>query len=116
MDQAMIVGENLKFVSALIVPSVDGLKDWCRKHGLTWTNLNDMIGNPKILERFQMLVDRVNPHFGHAEQVKKFVLLPEPWEAVKKDGSDAELTPTLKLKRRVILKKFAHEIEEMYAD
>lgn len=116
VDQAMIVGENLKFVSALIVPSVDGLKDWCRKHGLTWTNLNDMIGNPKILERFQMLVDRVNPHFGHAEQVKKFVLLPEPWEAVKKDGSDAELTPTLKLKRRVILKKFAHEIEEMYAD
>jgi long-chain acyl-CoA synthetase len=62
-----------------------------------------------------MLVDRVNPHFGHAEQVKKFVLLPEPWEPVKADGTDAELTPTLKLKRRVILQKFEKEIAEMYA-
>ena len=62
-----------------------------------------------------MLVDRVNEHFSHAEQVKKFSLLTNVWEPVKADGSDAELTPTLKLKRRVILKKFEKEIEAMYA-
>lgn len=114
VEQAMVVGENLKFVSALLVPSVDGLKEWCKKHGIPWTNLPDMIRHPKVLERYQMLVDRVNTFFSHVEQVKKFALLPAPWEAVKADGSDAELTPTLKLKRRVIMQKFQKEINEMY--
>lgn len=114
VEQAMVVGENLKFVSALLVPSETGLKEWCEKHDIPWTNLPDMIQNPKVLERYQMLVDRVNPFFSHPEQVKKFTLLSEQWEPVKADGSDAELTPTLKLKRRVIMKKFEKEIEQMY--
>lgn len=114
VDQTMIVGENLKFVSALIVPSTDGLREWCHKHNITWTNLKDMVANPRVQERYQMLVDRINPHFGHAEQVKKFALLAENWEAVKADGSDAELTPTLKLKRRVIMQKYAPQITAMY--
>ncbi len=115
VEQAMVVGENLKFVSALLVPSEIGLKEWCAKHGLAWTTLPDMIENPKVQERYQMLVDRINPNFGHAEQVKKFALLANTWDAVKTDGSEAELTPTLKLKRRVIMKKFESEIEGMYA-
>lgn len=115
VEQAMVVGENLKFVSALLVPSADGVKNWCLKHGVPWNGLAEAIKDPKVIHRFQMLVDRVNPNFGHAEQVKKFTLLPDVWEPVKADGSDAELTPTLKLKRRVILKKFEKEIEGMYA-
>jgi len=116
VDQAMVVGENLKFVSALIVPSADGVREWCNKHGVTWTNLSDSIKNPKVQERFQMLIERINPNFGHAEQIKKFALLPNQWEPVKADGSEAELTPTLKLKRRVIMNKYRAEIEEMYRD
>ncbi len=115
VEQAMVVGENLKFVSALIVPSMAGLKDWCTRHGITWTNLQEAVVNPKVQERYQMLVDRINPNFGHAEQIKKFALLPNAWDAIKTDGSEAELTPTLKLKRRVIMKKYESEIEEMYA-
>jgi long-chain acyl-CoA synthetase len=115
VDQAMIIGENQKFVSALIIPSEDGLKEWCHLHHIPWTNLADMILLPEVVARYQMLVDRVNPHFGHAEQVKKFVLLAAPWEPAKTDGTDAELTPTLKLKRRVILQKFEQEISGMYA-
>jgi long-chain acyl-CoA synthetase len=115
VEQAMVVGENLKFVSALIVPSTTGLQEWCARHGITWTNLSDAINNPQVRERYQMLVDRINPNFGHAEQIKKFALLPNTWEPVKTDGSEAELTPTLKLKRRVITKKYAGEIEIMYA-
>jgi long-chain acyl-CoA synthetase len=115
VDQAMIIGENQKFVSALIIPSEDGLKEWCHLHHIPWTNLAEMILLPKVIERYEMLVDRVNPHFGHAEQVKKFVLLAAPWEPAKTDGTDAELTPTLKLKRRVILQKFEQEISGMYA-
>jgi long-chain acyl-CoA synthetase len=116
VDQAMVVGENLKFVSALIVPSVDGLKDWTHRHGLPWTKMADMILKPEVIHRYQMLIDRINPFFGHAEQIKKFTLLADPWEQVKPDGSDAELTPSLKLKRRVILKKFEREIAAMYHD
>lgn len=114
VEQAMVVGENLKFVSALIVPAVDGLKEWCHKHGIKWTGIKDMVHHPKVLERYQMLVDRINPNFGHAEQIKKFALLPETWDAVKTDGSEAELTPTMKLKRRVILQKFQPVIDAMY--
>ena len=114
VEQVMVVGENLKFVSALIVPSPEGLREWCHKHGIPWTNLPEMIRHPKVIHRYQMLVDRINPFFSHAEQVKKFVLLPGTWDAVKTDGTDAELTPTLKLKRRVIMEKYREEIEGMY--
>lgn len=115
VDQAMVVGENLKFVSALIVPSADGLREWCQKHGIAWTSLTEAVQNPKVQERFEMLAERINPHFGHAEQLKKVALLAQPWEPVKADGSEAELTPTLKLKRRVIMGKYREEIEAMYA-
>jgi long-chain acyl-CoA synthetase len=114
VDQAMVVGEGLKFVSALIIPSVEGLKDWCSRHGLAFTSLAEMIQNPSVIQRYQMLVDRVNPLFGQFEQVKKFTLLATPWEPVKADGSESELTPTLKLKRRVIMRKFEREVAAMY--
>ena len=114
VEQAMIVGDDLKFVSALILPSEDGLKDWCHRHNLSWNGLADAILHPEIRKRFQMLLDRINPHLSSFEQIKKFTLLDADWEPVKADGSEAELTPTLKLKRRVILQKYQKEIEEMY--
>jgi len=114
VEQAMVVGENMKFVSALIVPAAEGLRDWCAKHEVEWTNLSEMIKHPKVLRRYEMLLERVNPHFSHVDQLKKFALIAEPWEAVKPDGSEAELTPTLKMKRRVILQKCNAQIEAMY--
>ncbi len=114
VEQVMVVGENLKFVSALIIPAVEGLRDWSQRNGITWTNLQEMIQHPRIQQRYQMLVDRVNPHFGHAEQIKKFMLLSTSWDAVKTDGTESELTPTMKLKRRVIMQKYHDQIEEMY--
>lgn len=114
VDQAMIVGDNLKFVSALIVPALDGLKEWCHKHEIEWTSLPEMIRHPKIVERYQMLVDRINPHFAQFEQVKKFILLDQTWEASRTDGAEAELTPSLKLKRRVIQAKYQKAIDALY--
>jgi long-chain acyl-CoA synthetase len=114
VEHAMVVGENRKFVSALLVVSEEGLRHWCNKHHIAWNGVTEAIKNPAVQQRYQMLVDRVNPFFGHAEHVKKFTLLAEDWGPTKADGSDAELTPTLKLKRRVILQKFAKEIEAMY--
>jgi long-chain acyl-CoA synthetase len=114
VEQAMVVGENMKFVSALIVPSAEGLRDWCKKHEIEWTTLPQMIENPQVVRRYEMLLERVNPHFSHVDQLKKFALVAEPWEAVKADGSEAELTPTLKMKRRIILQKCSKQIAEMY--
>lgn len=114
VEQIMIVGENLKFVSALIVPAEEGLRAWCQKHGITWTNMKEIVKDKRVIERYYQLAERINPFFSHYEQVRKIALLPDQWEPVKSDGTEGELTPTLKLKRRVIMQKFSKEIEEMY--
>lgn len=114
IENAMVVGENHKFVSALIIPSVDGVKDWCEKHEIPWEGLAEAIRNPKVVDRFQRIIDKCNPDFSHTEQIKKFVLLEQTWEATRTDGTEAELTPTLKLKRRVIMEKCKGAIEGMY--
>ena len=115
IEQAMVIGDQKKFVSALIVPSVDALKNWCDEHKVQWTSLDDVVKNDKVLTRYQHAIDLVNENFSHIEQVKKFTLLATSWEASRKDGSDTELTPTMKLKRRIILKKYATEVENLYA-
>ncbi|MEM9848362.1 MAG: AMP-binding protein, partial [Bacteroidota bacterium] len=114
IEQMMVVGDKRKFVSALIVPSEEALKDWCENNNVTWTGRSDAIKNDKVIARYQETINQCNPQFSHIEQVKKFRLLDAEWEPTKTDGSTAELTPTMKLKRRVILEKFADEIEEMY--
>jgi long-chain acyl-CoA synthetase len=110
----MIVGDNQKFIAALITPSVETLMAWCKEQGITWTNLSEMLKRSDIMAKYQEAVDEINPNFGHIEQVKKFILLPVMWEPVKTDGSESELTPTMKLKRRVILEKFREEISTLY--
>lgn len=114
VEQIMVVGDNQKFVSALIVPAEEALKGWCRRHGLDCSGLADMITHPQVIARYQKLVDKYNPEFSHIEQIKKFSLLPAQWLPVYPDGTEGELTPTLKLKRRVICQKYAREIEAIY--
>ena len=116
IEQAMIVGDQKKFTSALIVPAIDSLKYWCEQHQITWTNLEEIVKNPKVVAKFQELVDKVNGDLSHIEKIKKFTLLNAAWEPIKEDGSLAELTPTLKLKRRVILEKYKTAIDSLYAD
>jgi len=114
IEQAMVVGDQKKFVSALIVPALDALQAWCGDHGVTWTSLDDVICNPQVISRYQHCIDEVNKNFSHIEQIKKFTLVPTTWEATRNDGTESELTPTMKLKRRVILDKFQDKIDLMY--
>lgn len=114
IEQAMIVGDNQKFVAALIVPAVETLQSWCKDKEIPWTTLDEVLKKDVVIAKYQEAIDEVNPLFGHVEQIKKFILLPVSWEAVKTDGSESELTPTMKLKRRVILDKFREEISTMY--
>lgn len=114
VDQMMVVGENKKFVSALIVPSEEGLANYCKNNDITWNGLEAACNDKNINAIFKDICEELNPNFSHIEQIKKFKLLSTPWEPVKADGSKAELTPTLKLKRRVILEKYENQINEIY--
>ncbi len=114
IEQVMLVGDNQKFVTALIIPAAEPLKDWCKGHGVPWTNQADALAHETVVAKYNAVVTRYNPEFAHVEQVKKITLLDTTWESEKKDGTEAELTPTLKVKRRVILAKHANEIEKMY--
>ena len=114
IEQMMVVGDKQKFVSALIVPAPDALKGWCEECGRGWTDLSKAVIDPAVISHYQEIINKYNPEFSHIEQIKKFVLLDTTWDAVKEDGSTAELTPTMKLKRRVILEKYAGEIEGIY--
>ena len=116
IEQMMVIGEQRKFVSALIVPAEPALKDWCEGRQVEWTTFPEMLHHPKVLDKFQSIVDEINPSFSHIDQIKKFRLLDKVWEPVKSDGTEAELTPTMKLKRRVILEKYKAEIEDIYAE
>jgi long-chain acyl-CoA synthetase len=115
IEQVMLVGDNQKFVSALIIPAAEPLKDWCKGHQVPWTTQADVLQHPTVISKYQRVVERYNPEFAHVEQIKKITLLNTTWESEKKDGTDAELTPTLKVKRRVILSKHQKEIEAMYS-
>lgn len=116
VEQMMVIGDKQKFVSALMVPAEEALKNYCAKKEIPWTNLQEIVQHKKVLKRYQKIIAKYNPEFSHVEQIKKFKLIASPWLPFHEDGSDAELTPTLKLKRRVIREKFKSEIESIYAE
>ena len=115
VEQIMVIGDKQKFVSALVVPSEEALKNWCTHKKLEWTNLDGMIRHERVIKKYQKLIDKYNPELSHIEQIKKFRLISSPWLPLHEDNSEAELTPTLKLKRRVIREKFETEIAAIYA-
>jgi long-chain acyl-CoA synthetase len=109
VEQMMIVGAEQKFVGALIVPSVPNLKEWMQHKGIKFTTMEDAVNNPKVLDLYRELIDSFNKFFNHVEQVKKFELLPHEWTI-----DSGELTPTLKLKRKVIMEKNKEAVERIY--
>lgn len=111
VEQIMVLGENRKFPSALIVPNFAALKTWAGKKGINYTTDEEMISNPQVLTKFEQIVEISSKEFGKWEQVKRFALLPKQWSI---DGG--ELTPKLSLKRKVILEKNNDIIEKIYKD
>jgi len=111
IEQIMVVGEGKKFVSALIVPAFPSLKEWAKEHHVEAATNKELLLHPKVKEKFEQTVQNYNAYFSHIEQIKKFTLLTDEWTI-----DTGELTPTMKLKRRAIMQKFANEIENMYAE
>lgn len=109
IEQIMVVGANKKFAAALIVPAFHVLKEWCKHKGIEAKNHEDIITNPAVKQRFKEIVDELNKNFSQVEQIKRFELLPYLWSI-----EGGELTPTLKLKRKVIMEKYHLNIERIY--
>ena len=109
IDNILVVGENKQFAAALIVPEFGDMRSWCVKEGISYTTNEEMIAHPQVLAKFKRIVDKYNKFFGETEQVKRFKLIGYPWSV-----DSGELTPTLKLKRGFICKKFEEEIERLF--
>lgn len=109
IEQIMVVGESEKYISALIVPSFIQLDEWAKRNNMQGLNREDIVNNEKIKELIQEEVETYNQNFGKWEQIKKFTILLDEWSIEK-----GELTPTLKLKRKVIKEKFGTHIKSMY--
>lgn len=111
VEQVMVVGAERKFVAALIVPSHPNLREWMRQEGITYTSHAAAIAEPKVIAHFEQLINAFNTFFNPVEQVKKFELLPEEWTI-----DTGELTPTLKVKRKIILEKYKDAIQRIYGE
>jgi long-chain acyl-CoA synthetase len=111
ISQAVVIGDRRKFCSALIVPNVDALVPALAARGINVDDTSTLATDPRVVAFYQETVDRLTPHLARFEQIKKIALLPR--ELTIEAG---EMTPTLKVKRRVVEERYHDLIESMYAD
>lgn len=112
IEQIVVVGESQKFPAAIVVPNFEFVREWAKRKGHHVGKTNEELINSKIVtDRIQLEIDTYNEQFGQWEQLKKFVMLPAEL-TVEND----ELTPTLKLKRKNIHKRYQEQIESIYAN
>jgi long-chain acyl-CoA synthetase len=111
IGQAVVIGDRRKFISALIILAPDVSTAWARAHGLEATSRAELTKHPAMIEAVREALDEVNSHVSSVEQVKRFTILEREWTA-----DSEELTPTLKIKRRIVEARYAAEIDAMYAD
>jgi len=109
INQAMIVAEGKSFVTALIIPNFEALKEQLDKMSIPFTNWEDIVKSEKIKEFYREKIEEIQKNLAGFEKVKKFVLMPSEFEM-----TSGEITPTLKVKRNVIMQKYADVINGMY--
>lgn len=109
IQQIMLIAEGRQFVSALIVPNFEFLQDYIKKNNIPFTNWEEAVKNEKIVHLYKEKIKELQDHLADYEKVKKFTLMPAEF-----DINTGEITPTLKVKRNVVIKKYADIIEKMY--
>jgi long-chain acyl-CoA synthetase len=109
IEQVMVVGADRKFVGALIVPSETNLRAWMHTHNMKFTTLEDVVKERVIIDHYKEIVDTFNDYFNPVEQVKRFQLIPHEWTI-----DSGELTPTLKVKRKIVMEKCKDAVEAIY--
>lgn len=111
IDQIVVIADQRKFASALIVPEYQLLKEYAAKKDLQYTDLADLCQRPEVVQMIMERIQTLQQEFAHYEQIKRITLLPEPLSLEK-----GELTNTLKVKRPVVNQHYAAEIEAMYQE
>src|SRR5690606_10310983 len=110
IEQIMIVGEGERMPGALIQPNFEFVREWAKIHEVPiGDSLAEMCGHPRVVERIAEEIEKYNEKFGNWEKVKKFELTPVIWSI-----EGGELTPTLKLKRKIVLEKYRHLYERIF--
>jgi len=109
IENIIIVGENKQYITALVVPNFEHIESWCEVKEHPYKSAEDAVKDEKIVKRIQREVNGVNESLDRVEQVKKFKLLSKAWSV-----EEGELSPTLKLKRNVIQKRYGELIDGMY--
>ncbi|GAA3953054.1 AMP-dependent synthetase/ligase [Hymenobacter algoricola] len=111
VEQAMVVGADQKFPSALVIPAFEDLKGWCKRNGVDCNCSNEeLIKKEKVVDMYEDLVKKYNQSFAQWEQVKKIALLPSLWTV-----ETGEMTPTMKVKRKIITENNKEIIDGLYS-
>jgi long-chain acyl-CoA synthetase len=108
---AVVLGDRHKFLCALIAPNFPALEDLARQQGIAFSSRIDLISNPAVKAEYHALVHNVNQTLANFETIKRFHLVPDEWSM-----ASGELTPTMKLRRRVVVERYAEEIAAIYHD
>ena len=111
IDQISIIADERKFVAALIVPDYKLVEKYAADKGIQYASMAELLKHDAVMKLFMERIDTLQQQFAHYEKIKKFTLLPEPFSMAK-----GELTNTLKIKRSVLNKNYAAEIEAMYSE
>ena len=111
INSIMVVGENQKFAAALIVPNFEDLKTWCEENHVAFTSNAEVIKEKKVIDRYRKEVESYNKYFGDFEKVKRFELVDREWTI-----DEGEVTPSLKIRRKVIADHFKDLIDKMFAE
>lgn len=109
IDQLMVIGEGRKHTSALISPNFEELKEWCLENGIGFSSPEKTIAHEKVFEHYKSIVSKLNKSLNKDEQVKRFKLVEDEWTP-----DSGLLSPTLKLKRSEINKKYNQKISEIF--
>ncbi|MDO5523646.1 MAG: AMP-binding protein, partial [Bacteroidia bacterium] len=111
IDQIAVIGDERKFVSALIVPDFDVLKEYAREHNISYASTEELVANKTVHDYVFGRIELLQAQFTSYEKIKKITLLPHPFTM-----ESGELTNTLKLRRKIVLQRYANAIDKMYVE
>lgn len=109
IEQVAVIGDQRKYVTAIIIPAFEALKEYARKKGITFDSLEDLVENNEIRKFIAERIERLQKGLAGFEKIKRFTLLPREFTI-----ENGELTNTLKIRRPAINSHYANEIEAMY--
>ena len=109
--QAAVIGDKRKYASVIISPHFPLLEDWAHANQVEFNSRQELVANNKVRELYRGIVENVNTRLAQFETIKKIVIVPDEFSV-----ATGEITPTMKLKRRIIEAKYQDQIEQIYSE